>query len=149
MECCKNDREYWMLGNGVQYRVILACKSVRHHLANMDDTFYSEILRFYTASEYKYPAYIYNTPTWTEAGTLPQKTADRLADFLYRTVCRFCCMDTLISTQGQEFVISVVDHLLERMSTEHRISSAYHSQTWATRNGQSYPERSASKVSQR
>ena len=50
-----------MLGNGVKYRGILACKSVTHHLANMDDTFYSEILSFYTASEYKYPAYIYNT----------------------------------------------------------------------------------------
>ena len=28
----------------------------------LDDTFYSEILSFYTASEYRYPAYIYNTP---------------------------------------------------------------------------------------
>ena len=62
MELCKNDREYWMLGNVVKYRGILACKSVRHHLANMDDTFYSEILSSYTASEYKYPAYIYNIP---------------------------------------------------------------------------------------
>ena len=51
-----------MLGNGVKYWGILACKSVRHHLANMDDTFYSEILSFYTASEYKHPVYIYNTP---------------------------------------------------------------------------------------
>ena len=38
-------------------------------------------------------------------------------------------MDTLISDQGQEFVNSVVDHLLERMLTEHQISSAYHPQT--------------------
>ena len=55
MEWCKNDREFWILGNGVKYRWILACKSVRHHLANMDDTPYSEILSFYTA-------YIHNTP---------------------------------------------------------------------------------------
>ena len=34
----------------------------KSHFANMDDTFYSEILTFYTASEYKYPSYIYNTP---------------------------------------------------------------------------------------
>ena len=38
-------------------------------------------------------------------------------------------METLISDQGREFVNSMVDHLLERMSTEHRISSAYHPQT--------------------
>ena len=57
---------------------------------------------------------------------LPQKTAARVSDFLYTTVCRLGCMDTLISDQGREFVNSVVDHLLERMSTEHRISSAYH-----------------------
>ena len=66
---------------------------------------------------------------WTEAAALPQKTAARVANFLYTTVCRLGCMDTLISDQGREFVNSVVDHLLERMSTEHRISSAYHPQT--------------------
>ena len=66
---------------------------------------------------------------WTEAAALPQKTATRVADFLYTTVCRLSCMDTLISDQGREFVNSIVDHLLERMSTEHRISSAYHPQT--------------------
>ena len=38
-------------------------------------------------------------------------------------------MDALISGQGREFVNSVVDHLLERMSTEQRISLAYHPQT--------------------
>ena len=87
---------------------------------------------------------------WTEAAGLPQKTAARVADFLYTTVCRLCCMDTLISDQGREFVNSVVDHLLERMSTEHRISSRLPSpDKWATRKGQSYPERSASKASQR
>ena len=237
-----------MLGNGVKYRGILSCMSVRHRLANMDDTFYSKILTFYTASEYKYPSYIYNTPLnqrpdvkskfrqsikpykvedgivmhgkdkiltkinlhgvlkachdnpifsghfgrdktykkisqryyWkgmltfsvllisilliigagcvgvshykkaashgnkyivaitdhfsklTEAAALPQKAADRVADFLYMTVCRLGCMDTLISDQGREFVNSVVDHILKRMSTEHRISLAYHPQ----RNGQ-------------
>ena len=62
MMYCKNDCEYWMLGNGVPYWGILSCMSVRHHLANMDDTFYSKILTFYTASEYHYPSYIYNTP---------------------------------------------------------------------------------------
>ena len=49
-------------GMGLNIGGVLACKSVKHHLANMDDTFYSEILSLYTASEYKYPAYIYNTP---------------------------------------------------------------------------------------
>ena len=52
-----------------------------------------------------------------------------IPDFLYTTVYRLGCMDTLISDKGREFVNSVVDHLLERMSTEHRISSAYHPQT--------------------
>ena len=66
---------------------------------------------------------------WTEAAALPQKTAARVADFLYTTVCRLGCMDTLISDRGKEFVNSVVDHLLEHMSTGHQISSAYHPQT--------------------
>ena len=51
-----------MLGKGVKYRGILSCKTVRYHLGNMDDRHYSEIRIFYTASEYKYPTYIYNTP---------------------------------------------------------------------------------------
>ena len=66
---------------------------------------------------------------WNEAAALPQKTVDRVADFLYMTVCRLGCMDTLSSDQGWEFVNSVMDHLLERMSTEHRISLDYHPQT--------------------
>ena len=53
---------------------------------------------------------------WTEAAAPPQKTAARVADFLYTTVCGLGCMDTLISDQRREFVNSVVDHLLERMS---------------------------------
>ena len=56
-------------------------------------------------------------------------TLDRVADFLYMTVCKLGCLETLISNQGREFVSSVVDHLVERMQTEHRISSAYHPQT--------------------
>ena len=66
---------------------------------------------------------------WTEAAALPQKTVDTVADFLYTTVCMLGCMDTLIRDKGREFVNSVMDPILERMSTEHRISLAYHPQT--------------------
>ena len=67
MEYWKINCEYWMLGNGVKYRGILSCMSVRHRLANMDDTFYSESMTFYTALEYKYPSYIYVfiSDTWS------------------------------------------------------------------------------------
>ena len=36
---------------------------------------------------------------WTEAAAFPKKTAARVADFLYTTVCRLGCIDTLISDQ--------------------------------------------------
>ena len=72
---------------------------------------------------------------WTESAVLPLKAADRVADFLYMTVCRFGCMDTLISDQGREFVNSVVDHLLERMS----IYLVYHPQTNGQREGTIVP----------
>jgi len=38
-------------------------------------------------------------------------------------------MDTLISDQGREFVNQLIDHIMDKFKTEHRILSAYHPQT--------------------
>ena len=38
-------------------------------------------------------------------------------------------MDTLFSDRGREFVNQVIDHIMDKFKTEHRISSAYHPQT--------------------
>jgi len=66
---------------------------------------------------------------WTEAVALPDKYAASVGDFLYKLILRHGCMDTLISDQGREFVNQVVDHIMDKFNTEHRISSAYHPQT--------------------
>ena len=66
---------------------------------------------------------------YTEAAAIPEKSAERVASFLYAVICHLGCPDTLISDQGREFVNRVVDSLLQKLQTEHRISSAYHPQT--------------------
>ena len=37
--------------------------------------------------------------------------------------------DTLISDQGREFINQIMDYLLDKLQTDHRIASAYHPQT--------------------
>ena len=66
---------------------------------------------------------------WSEAAALPDKRAKSVAQFLYSVVCRLGCMDSLISDQGCEFVNKVIDNLMDRFQTDHRIASAYHPQS--------------------
>ena len=66
---------------------------------------------------------------WSEAKAIPDKSAESVAKFLYSVVCRLGCMETLISDQGREFVNEVIDSLMVKFKTDHRISSAYHPQT--------------------
>lgn len=66
---------------------------------------------------------------WSEAAAIADKSAKSVADFLYCIICRLGCMDTVISDQGREFVNEVVDTLMERFQTDHRITSAYHPQS--------------------
>ena len=66
---------------------------------------------------------------WSEAAGIPDKSAVSVAKFIYNVVCRFGCMDTLISDQGKEFLNEINENLLKRFQTEHRITSAYHPQT--------------------
>ncbi|KAG7165828.1 pol Retrovirus-related Pol polyprotein from transposon-like 9, partial [Homarus americanus] len=65
---------------------------------------------------------------WSEAAAIPDKSAKSVAQFLYSVVCRLGCMDSLISDQGREFVNKVIDLLMDRFQTDHRIASAYHPQ---------------------
>ncbi|XP_046350717.2 uncharacterized protein LOC124131476 [Haliotis rufescens] len=68
-----------------------------------------------------------NVHDCTEA--YPDKSADSVADFLYKTVCRLGCFDILISDQGREFINTIIDNLMTKLGTEHRVSSTYHPQT--------------------
>ena len=45
---------------------------------------------------------------WSEAAGIPDKSAVSVAKFLYNVVCRFGCMDTLISDQGKEFLNDII-----------------------------------------
>ena len=66
---------------------------------------------------------------WSEAKAIPDKSASSIANFLYSLICLLGCMQTLISDQGREFVNQVVDDLMAKFNTDHRISTAYHPQT--------------------
>ena len=66
---------------------------------------------------------------WTEAAAIKEKTAECVASFLFNTICRLGCMDTIISDQGTEFNNKLLDKLLDMFQTEHNITSAYHPQS--------------------
>jgi len=72
---------------------------------------------------------------------LPDKSSASVGDFLYKLILRHGYMNTLISNQGSEFVNQVIDHIMHKFKTEHRISSAYHPQT----NGQKEKDNKISK----
>ena len=42
---------------------------------------------------------------------------------------RYCCTKIMITDQGKEFINNVNDALLNRLGTEHRVSTAYHPPT--------------------
>ena len=45
-------------------------------------------------------------------------------------LCRYGCTEIVISDQGREFVNKVNRRLFEHFKTEHRVSTAYHPQTF-------------------
>ena len=52
-----------------------------------------------------------------------------VAEFLYNLLTRYGVAETVMSDQGREFVNTVNKKLFDLFGTDHRISSAYHSQT--------------------
>ena len=86
---------------------------------------------------------------WPEAEAVKSKSAETVALFLYKVICRYVCTITIvsyfswhlfnmcrfgaprhiISDQGREFVNQISSHLFLLTKTKHRISSAYHPQT--------------------
>lgn len=65
---------------------------------------------------------------WSEAEPLKAKTAQNVADFLYRLICRHGCFSIQINDQGREFVNDVSRELHRMCGVEQRITSAYHPQ---------------------
>ena len=45
---------------------------------------------------------------YTEAVGIPDKCAISVANFLYGTICKLGCMDTIITDQGSEFVNAIM-----------------------------------------
>lgn len=66
---------------------------------------------------------------WPEAEALPTKSAEGVAHFLYKLICRHGCPEIIQSDQGREFVNQLQSHLFQLTGVDHRISSAYHPQT--------------------
>ena len=57
------------------------------------------------------------------------KQAIEISDHLFQYICIFGPPKTLLSDQGKEFLNEVVDALLQKTGTEHRVTSAYHPNT--------------------
>ena len=66
---------------------------------------------------------------WSEAAAIPDKSCLSVAQFIYSSICKLGCMDTVITDQGREFNNELNDKLLDLFQSEHRITSAYHPQT--------------------
>ena len=49
---------------------------------------------------------------YSEAAAIPDKTAECVGIFLFNTICRHGCMDTIISDQGTEFNNKLLNELL-------------------------------------
>jgi len=48
---------------------------------------------------------------WSEIKAIENKTADTVARFLFKLICRYSCMSIQINDQGREFVKKVSSHL--------------------------------------
>ena len=68
---------------------------------------------------------------WVEAEPIKDKTAETIADFLYRLVCRHGCAEVQINDQGREFVNRVCTVLHELTGVKQRIKIASSSVKWA------------------
>ena len=66
---------------------------------------------------------------WVEAEPIKDKTAETVAGFLYRLVCRHGCAEVQINDQGREFVNRVCTVLHELTGVKQRVTSAYHPQS--------------------
>ena len=66
---------------------------------------------------------------WPEAEPLRDKSAEGVANFLYKLICRHGCPNIIQSDQGREFVNQIEEKLCKLTGVEQRISSAYHPQT--------------------
>ena len=66
---------------------------------------------------------------FSQAAPIPDKSAKSVSLFLYSVICRLGCMEAMISDQGREFVNQIIDDLMEKFQSDHRIASAYHPQT--------------------
>jgi len=66
---------------------------------------------------------------WSEIEAIENKTADTVARFLFKLICRHSCMSIQINDQGREFVNRVSSHLHKLTGTKQRVTSTYHPQS--------------------
>lgn len=66
---------------------------------------------------------------WSEIEGTENKTADTVARFLFKLICRHSCMAIQINDQGREFVNQVSCRLHELPGTKQRVTLAYHPQS--------------------
>ena len=63
---------------------------------------------------------------WSEAKTIKDKSASTIAQFLYEVTYQHRCTKIQVNDQGRGFVYEVSKVLHIMISTEQRITSAYH-----------------------
>ena len=66
---------------------------------------------------------------WVEAEGLPDKSANTVAKFLFRLICRLGCFQICHTDQGREFVNELNSSLFDLAGINQRISAAYHPQS--------------------
>ena len=66
---------------------------------------------------------------WSEAKPMHDKSALKVAQFLYELLCRHDCFAIQINDQGREFGNEFADELCLMTGTQQRVTSAYHPQS--------------------
>lgn len=67
---------------------------------------------------------------WPIARAVPEATAEAVADFIYEEiVMRFGCPEEIVTDRGANFMSTVVKLYLERIHTNHKLTSAFHPRT--------------------
>src|SRR6266511_1044949 len=67
---------------------------------------------------------------WTEAKALKEATAEEVATFIYEEIiCRHGPPRRIISDRGTHFNNKIVEELLKKFGTKHRLSTPYHPKT--------------------
>ncbi|KAF0767263.1 Pro-Pol polyprotein [Aphis craccivora] len=69
------------------------------------------------------------TLSGSEIKAVQNKTAETVATFLFKIICRHSCMSIQINDQGREFVNQVLDRLHVFTGKKQRVTSAYHPQS--------------------